>query len=136
MTSPAARALLALAALAIAAVLTVQLVAERRLKSATETLAANPTPAQRADALDQLDSVADLQPGTEALLAAAAARASAGQGGRAERLARRATAREPRNFAAWVTLALALRHTSPAGARRALDRAGELNPLYPRPPLE
>jgi hypothetical protein len=136
MSSPAARAMLALVALAIAAFLAVQLVAERHLKSAAETLAGNPSPAERADALDQLDSVANLQPGTAALLAAAAARASAGQDAEAERLARRATAREPRNFAAWVALALALRHTDRAGARRALDRAGERNPLYPRPPLE
>lgn len=136
MTSPVTRAVLAVVALAIAGVLAVQLVAERRLEDATETLAADPAPADRANALDRLDSVADVQPGTEALLAAAAARASAGQDVRAEHLARRAIAREPRNFAAWVTLALALRHTNPAGARRALDRAGELNPLYPRPPLE
>jgi tetratricopeptide (TPR) repeat protein len=134
-----ARVALAVVALAVVAALGVQLVAERRYQGAVERLRpdASFTPAARLEALRDLDSVSGLQPGTRALLTAAGNRLSFEQAGSAERLVRRALDREPRNFGAWAALAIVLqRRGDRAAAERALDRAQELNPLYPRPRLE
>ena len=54
-------------------------------------------------------------------------------GGKADqglRLARESVRREPESFVGWVALGLALRERDPAGARRALARAQELNPRW------
>ena len=46
------------------------------------------------------------------------------------RLARESVRREPASFIGWVALGLALRDQDPAGSRRALARAKELNPRW------
>ena len=46
------------------------------------------------------------------------------------RLARESVRREPESFIGWVALGLALRDRDPAGSRRALARAKELNPRW------
>lgn len=46
------------------------------------------------------------------------------------RLARESVRREPASFIGWVALGLALRDQDPAGSRRALARANELNPRW------
>jgi tetratricopeptide (TPR) repeat protein len=134
-----ARAALALAAVVIAAALAVQLSAERRHSRAADALAPGPglTPEVRREALRDLEDVTSLLPGTRALLTAAGSRLAFDELSEAERLVRRAIDREPRNFAAHAALALVLdRGGDRAGAERALDRVEQLNPLYPRPPLE
>ncbi len=45
---------------------------------------------------------------------------------------RRVLRDEPDNFGAWATLSLVLAESDPAGARRARERALELNPLAGR----
>lgn len=45
-------------------------------------------------------------------------------------LARESVRREPASFIGWVALGLALRDRDPAGSRRALVRAKELNPRW------
>jgi cytochrome c-type biogenesis protein CcmH/NrfG len=50
-------------------------------------------------------------------------------------LARRAVGREPDNFGAWVTLAIALKDVNRAAALDALERAHRLNPRYRVPSL-
>jgi hypothetical protein len=46
------------------------------------------------------------------------------------RLARESVGRAPASFIGWVALGLALRDRDPAGSRRALARAKELNPRW------
>ena len=47
------------------------------------------------------------------------------------RLARDSVRREPESFIGWVALGLALRNDDPAGSRRALAHAKQLNPRWP-----
>jgi hypothetical protein len=67
----------------------------------------------------------------EALAAAAVALEGAGRHAVALGLARTATRRAPRDFAAWVGLALVERASAPALAARAEGRARALNPRWP-----
>jgi Flp pilus assembly protein TadD len=67
------------------------------------------------------------------LLASAAVLAGAGRTREALPLARKGVADEPENAAAWFTLARALGKQDPEGARGALKRARELNPLAASP---
>jgi hypothetical protein len=133
----AARVPLAVVALAIAVFLAVQLSAEHRLKENRDVVLENlPRGDQRReDAIRRLEDVAGIQPGTEALLAASGGRSSAGAGRRGAALARRAVGREPDNFGAWVTLAIALKDVNRAAALDALERAHRLNPRYRVPSL-
>ena len=133
----AVRVPLAVVALAIAAFLAVQLSAEHRLKENRDVvLEGLPRGDQRReDAIRALEDVAGVQPGTEALLAASGARSSGGEPGRGAALARRAVGREPDNFGAWLTLAIALKDVDRAAASDALERAHRLNPRYGIPSL-
>jgi hypothetical protein len=67
----------------------------------------------------------------EALANAAAALAGAGRHTQALALALAAVRRAPRDFAAWVGLALVERASAPALAARAEGRARALNPRWP-----
>ena len=133
----AVRVPLALLALAIAVFMGVQLNAERRLKESRDTVIEGlPRGDERREAaIRELEDVAGVQPGTEALLGASGARSSAGEVRRGAALARRAVEREPDNFGAWLTLAIALKDTDRAAASDALERAHRLNPRYRLPSL-
>jgi Flp pilus assembly protein TadD len=131
----AARIALALTALLLAAGLAVELYANRLLASAQgAALTQRPSPAARDAALRDLSRVADLRPGTQALLLAAGLEQRAGRYDQAFRLAARATRREPGNFSSWLTMGLAQRAAGDeAGARSSFARASRLNPRYPTP---
>jgi cytochrome c-type biogenesis protein CcmH/NrfG len=133
----AVRIPLALVALALAAFFAFQLDAEHRLKSDRDTVnqVLQRGDPRREDAIDDLARIADVQPGTEALLLASVARSSRGESRRGVAFARRAVDREPDNFTAWLTLGFALKDVDRAGALHALERAHRLNPRYRLPPL-
>ena len=138
MTLPlAARVPLAVLALAIAAFMAVQLDAEHRLKDGRDVVnqVLQRGDPRRERAIRELLDVADVQPGTEALLLASTARSSRGEFRRGAALARRAGDREPDNFAAWVTFGFALKDVDRAAALHALERARGLNPRYRIPSL-
>jgi Flp pilus assembly protein TadD len=89
--------------------------------------------AQRA-ALDDSLRVADLRPGSGGLFAAIGLETRAGHLASAERLALRATRREPDNFSTWLTLGVVRQSRGDkAGAAAAFARVKRLNPLYPTP---
>lgn len=131
------RVVLAVLALALAAFLGLQLSAEKRLKDSRDTVneVRERGDPRREDAIRTLLGVADAQPGTEALLLASTARSSRGEARPGAALARRAVAREPDNFLAWLTLGFALKEVDRPAALRALERAHRLNPRYRVPPL-
>jgi cytochrome c-type biogenesis protein CcmH/NrfG len=133
----AVRVPLALVALAIAVFMGVQLSAEKRLKDGRDTVneVLQRGDPRREQAVRDLLDVADVQPGTEALLLASTARSSRGEFRRGAALARRAVDREPDNFAAWVTLGFALEEVDRRAALDALERARRLNPRYRLPSL-
>ena len=138
MTLPlAARVPLAVLALAIAAFMAVQLDAEHRLKDGRDVVnqVLQRGDPRREDAIRELLAVADVQPGTEALLLASTARSSRGESRSGAALARRATGREPDNFLTWLTLGFALKDVDRPAALHALERAHRLNPRYRTPPL-
>jgi hypothetical protein len=132
------RLALALIALAVSGLLFVQLSAEKRLNDARDVVfeGLERGDPRREDAIAELLDVADLQPGTEALLLASQARSFGGENERGAALARRAIDREPRSFSAWATLGLALRDLDPRAARRAFEHASRLNPRSRKPPSE
>jgi hypothetical protein len=131
------RLLLALVALGIAAFMGLQVSAEKRLKDSRDTVneVRQRGDPRREEAIRTLLDVADVQPGTEALLLASQSRSSRQQDREGVALARRAVDREPDNFAAWVTLAVALKDTDRRAALDALERARRLNPRYRLPSL-
>jgi cytochrome c-type biogenesis protein CcmH/NrfG len=131
------RLALALAALALAAFMGLQLSAEKRLKDSRDTVneVLKRGDPRREEAIRTLLDVAEVQPGTEALLLASTSRSSRGENRAGAALARRAVEREPENFAAWLTLAVALKDIDRPGALHALERAGRLNPRYRIPSL-
>jgi Flp pilus assembly protein TadD len=122
----------AAAALVIAAALVVELRAHDLLANATNVLAQpRPTAAAVDKQLHDLNTVNDLRPGSQAALAAAGLNFRLGRYRAAAAAAARATRREPDNFSAWTTLAVALGATGDkAGARIATARAHTLNPFY------
>jgi len=128
---------LAVCALAIAAFMGLQLSAEKRLKDSRDTVneVLKRGDPRREDAIRTLLGVADVQPGTEALLLASTARSSRGESRSGAALARRATGREPDNFLTWLTLGFALKDVDRPAALHALERAHRLNPRYRTPPL-
>jgi hypothetical protein len=129
------RIVLAALALAVAAFLALELRSETRLQAGrsaayvagARSLAAGKRPRVLAD----LRAGESLHPGTDALLAEALVELRAGHAAAAERPARRAVRREPRNWEAWRALGAALEGRDDAGARRAAARARQLNPLAP-----
>ena len=131
------RVVLAVGALALAAFLGLQLSAEKRLKDSRDTVneVLKRGDPRREEAIRTLLDVADVQPGTEALLLASTSRSSRGQDRAGAALAQRAVDREPDNFAAWLTLAIALKDIDRPAALDALERARRLNPRYRVPPL-
>jgi hypothetical protein len=131
------RLALALGATAVAAFMGLQLSAERRLKDSRDTVNAvlERGDSRREEAIRTLLDVADVQPGTEALLLASTARSSRGEDRSGAALARRAAGREPDNFLTWLTLGFALKDVDRPAALRALERAHRLNPRYRLPPL-
>lgn len=99
-------------------------------------VAAQPTPAapQVDAALRDLKRVEDFHPGAQVFMAQAALNLRSRRYAAAERAAQRASELEPKNFSAWVTLAVARARTGDrAGERGAFARAHQLNPLYPIP---
>jgi hypothetical protein len=66
----------------------------------------------------------------DVIAGASAALVGAGRREEGLRLARESVRREPESFIGWVALGLALRDRDPAGSRRALARAKELNPRW------
>jgi cytochrome c-type biogenesis protein CcmH/NrfG len=131
------RVLLAVVALGIAAFMGLQLSAEKRLKDSRDAVneVRQRGDPRRAEAIRTLLDVADVQPGTEALLLASTARSSREEDRAGAALARRAVDREPDNFAAWITLGFALRDIDRPAALDALERARRLNPRYRIPRL-
>jgi Flp pilus assembly protein TadD len=129
------RIALALCAAAIAIGMAVQLRAHDLFADAVATSKApHPSTAQVDRALADLRKVSDVHPGGDAFLAAAGLNFRKRRLAAAAQAARRATERDPDNFAAWVTLGLARRAVrDEAGARFAFARAHTLNPLYPTP---
>ena len=126
---------MAVVALAVVAALAVELRAHDVLANASE-VAAQPHPT-RADVdaqLDDLKILDDVRPGSQGALAAAALNLRMGRYDAAVRAATRATKREPENFSAWVTLAVARQGAGDkAGRRAAFAKAHALNPRYPIP---
>jgi cytochrome c-type biogenesis protein CcmH/NrfG len=131
------RVLLAVVALGIAAFMGLQLSAEKRLKDSRDTVneVRQRGDPRREEAIRTLLDVADVQPGTEALLLASTARSSREEDRAGAALARRAVNREPDNFAAWITLGFALKDIDRPAALDALERARRLNPRYRIPRL-
>lgn len=125
----------ALIALAVVAALAVELRAHDLLANSSEVAAAaHPQPAEVDSRLADLKTVDDLRPGSQGALAAAALNLRMRRYAAAVRAATRATKREPDNFSAWVTLAVARGGAGDrAGSRAAFERAHALNPLYPIP---
>lgn len=135
MAAVAVRIALALTALAVALALAIELRAHDLLANAGET-AAQPRPSQAVvqQRLDDLKKVDDLRPGSQGALAAAALDLRTSRFPAAADAARRATKREPKNFSAWITLAVALGNTGDrAGRDAAYVKAHALNPRYPLP---
>jgi Flp pilus assembly protein TadD len=125
-------------AVLIATAMAVQLHAHALQKSAVgqigrDSAGVKDTRAQSA-ALDDALRVADLRPGSGGLFAAIGLETRAGHLASAERLALRATRREPDNFSTWLTLGV-VRQTrgDKAGAAAAFTKVKRLNPLYPTP---
>jgi Tfp pilus assembly protein PilF len=126
---------LAIAALAVAVFLALELHSEHRLqRGKAAAFAAGQhalPPDRRAGVLDDLRAGQRLHPGTDALLARALVELRAGNAADAERLARTATKREPRNWEAWRALAATLQGRDDAASRAASQRARSLNPRAP-----
>jgi Flp pilus assembly protein TadD len=81
-----------------------------------------------------MHTVNKVRPGSQGSMAAAALDLRLARYEDAVREATRATDREPDNFSAWVTLAVAQGGAGDkAGQRASYAHAHELNPLYPIP---
>lgn len=134
----AARIALTVVAALIAAGMAIELHAHRQLTSSVKELraeiAAKPDAARNNKARRDALHVAGLQPGSGALFVAIGLDGRAGRLADAERLALRATRREPRNFATWLTLGVIRQsRRDAAGAAAAFARVKQLNPLYRTP---
>ena len=130
-------AIAALAAL-VAGIMAVQLHAHRLLDSSLDQLraevAGKADPRARAEALDDAKRVADLRPGTGGLFVAIGLETRGDRLAEAERLALRATRREPDNYSAWVTLGVVRQNRgNRAAGQAAFAKAAKLNPLYRTP---
>jgi hypothetical protein len=125
----------AVGALVLVAAFAIELHAHDELTTAGKVVVLpHPAPAAIDKQLDAMRSIQKLRPGSEPFLAAAALDFRVRRFAGAARQARRATEREPKNFSAWVTLAVARAQTGDAaGARAAYAKAHVLNPFYPIP---
>ena len=135
MAEVVARIGIASVALVVVAALVIQLRAHDLLANATG-VAAQPKPTAAAvdRQLHDLKTLRKLRPGSQPYLAAAALDLRLGRYAAAAHDAAGATQREPKNFSAWVTLAVARARTGDTrGERAAFARAHVLNPLYPIP---
>ncbi|HYH58116.1 MAG TPA: hypothetical protein VD790_02685 [Thermoleophilaceae bacterium] len=128
------RIALAVASLAVAAAMAVELRAERDYQATDDFVledAGTPFAAAAADEVeetrDRLERAQSVRPGTTAMLLHVALEIRARDEAAAYALARRATGREPENAAAWKALAT----VSPDEAERRLaqDRVQALDPL-------
>ena len=130
-----ARIGIALVALVVAAALVLQLRAHDLLENAKHVLVQpRPSAAEVDKQLSGLDTVNDLRPGAQGSLAQAGLQFRLHRYRAAVAAARTATKREPDNFSAWTTLAVALAASGDkSGARLANSRAHALNPFYPAP---
>lgn len=125
----------ALVALGVVAAMAVQLRGHDLLADGT-ALAPQPKlrAAQVKSAIADLDGAQKVRPGTQALMLKAGLELRTAQYRAASAAAKEATAKEPRNFATWVTYGLARRAVGDeAGAKQAFARSKALNPLYPTP---
>lgn len=130
-----ARIAVAVVALTVVVALAFELVTHDILANAAG-VAAQPRPsAKEVDAqLRDLKRVEKYRPGAQAFLADATLELRTGRDRAALRSARRATQREPENFSAWVTLAVASGRVGDRATQgAAYARAHALNPLYPIP---
>jgi predicted Zn-dependent protease len=125
----------ALFALAVVAALAVQLRAHDQLANAAALATqVHPKPTDVKRQLEDVEAVEDVRPGSQGALAAAALDLRTARYAAAIAAATRATKREPKNFSAWVTLAVARAGAGDAAGRRAaFAKAHLLNPLYPIP---
>ena len=132
---PPVRIALAGLALAVAIFLALELSAETRLQAgrgAVFVAGEKPlAPGARRQVLADLHAGERLHPGTDAILTEALVELRAGHAATAERLARRALGREPRNWEAWRALSATLQGRDDPASRRAAARARALNPLAP-----
>jgi Flp pilus assembly protein TadD len=129
------RIALAVVSLAVVAALAVQLRAHDLLANAA-AVAVEPHPSRAAvdQQLHDMNTVSDLRPGSQGFLAAAALDLRTRRYEAASTAALAATKREPRNFSAWVTLAVARADVGDkTGSQLAYAKAHLLNPLYPTP---
>lgn len=129
------RIALAVVSLAVVAALAVQLRAHDLLANAA-AVAVEPHPSRAAvdQQLQDMKTVSDLRPGSQGFLAAAALDLRTRGYEAASSAALAATKREPRNFSAWVTLAVARADVGDkTGSQLAYAKAHLLNPLYPTP---
>jgi Flp pilus assembly protein TadD len=130
-----ARIAMAVVAIVVAAALAVELRAHDLLANAGEVASqAHPKQTDVDAQLDDLTFLDDVRPGSQGALAAAALNLRMGRYAAAVRAATRATRREPDNFSAWITLAVARGGAGDAVGRRvAFAKAHALNPRYPIP---
>lgn len=130
-----ARIAAAVLALVLIAILAIELRAHDELANAGQlALKPHPSPAAVDRQLDAMRSVQRWRPGSQAFLAAAALELRNHRFRQALASAIRATQREPKNFSAWVTVAVARAQTGDrSGERAAYAEAHALNPLYPIP---
>jgi Flp pilus assembly protein TadD len=130
-----ARIATAVIALVLVAGFAIELHAHDELASAAKVaVQAHPARITVDKQLDAMKSIEKLRPGSDPFLAAAALDFRVRRFAEAARQARRATEREPKNFSAWVTLAVARAQVGDtAGARAAYAKAHVLNPFYPIP---
>jgi hypothetical protein len=84
----------------------------------------------RAAVAAHVDALASSCRDPDVVAGASAQLLTAGKRADGLRLARESVRREPASFIGWVALGLALRDRDPAGSRRALARAKELNPRW------
>lgn len=129
------RIVLALVSVAVVAALSIQLRAHDLLADVTST-AGQPRPSAAALEARIADAkrLEGLRPGSQPFLAAATLNFRLRRFDAAAAAATRAAQREPENFSAWVTLAVARGGAGDkAGQRAAYARAHRLNPLYPIP---
>ena len=84
----------------------------------------------RAAVVAHVDALASSCRDPDIVAGASAQLLTAGKRADGLRLARESVRREPASFIGWVALGLALRDRDPAGSRRALARAKELNPRW------
>lgn len=135
-----ARVAMAVAALAVAAFMALEIAPARHLARARQLVAkaqaGRLSPAARERLVRQLDDAASLRPGSDALQYAAGFELLAGHRQAALRYARRGARREPRNTSALIVYGYAqARAGDVPGAERTFERVQRLNPRFRKPRL-